>query len=205
MAGFGPAKVSSVPTAAQIMASAAQKPCACGSGSLYAQCCMPYHAAESAPPTPTAAVRSRFSCLCLKLPPDYLIKSTHPAHKEFVDAEQKGKFKAWSKALVEFANEYDLQELVFDDEPRDGAALASAKLEGDVAFVSFKVKMAKAGVGERTSEFLTEVSEFHLTGGKWLYRDAKVNSPFKAPPVQELAPTRQKFITTAKRGVPKGN
>jgi uncharacterized protein YchJ len=106
--------------------------------------------------------------------------------------------------------EFVFLDLVFDDESRDSAVTLGNSSEGDKATVSFKAKMARTDVGERTPEFLTETSEFvHVKdakGGRWLYRDAKVNSPFtKSMPVTEVANQRQKFITTAKRGVPRGN
>ena len=115
------------------------------------------------------------------------------------------------KALREFANEYNFLQLEFDDESRDGSVDVSTVPVGTQTTVSFKAKMSKAGVvlEDRTPEYLTEVSTFECVEGedgnkKWLYRDAKVNNPFKNIK-QEIVPQKQKFITTAKRGVPKGN
>lgn len=51
--------------------------CACGSQSLYAKCCQPYHAGEKAP-TPEALMRSRFTAFVLQLE-DYLLASWHPS------------------------------------------------------------------------------------------------------------------------------
>jgi len=98
------------------------------------------------------------------------------------------------KALREFANEYNFLHLEFDDESRDGSVDVSTVSAGTQTTVSFKAKMSKAGVGveDRTAEYLTEVSTFESVIGedgkkKWLYRDAKVNNPFKNVK-QEIVP-----------------
>ena len=208
-AGFGPPKIDS---AAKSLSEAKEKPCPCQSGKLYVQCCHKFHAGSaSSTPSATELVRSRFSALCLKIEPKYLIDTTHPRHKEYIGPEQESKTKTWMKALREFANEYNFLQLEFDDESRDGSVDVSTVPVGTQTTVSFKAKMSKAGVGveDRTHEYLTEVSTFECVEGedgnkKWLYRDAKVNNPFKNIK-QEIVPQKQKFITTAKRGVPKGN
>jgi len=150
-------------------------------------------------------VRSRFSALRYKLIP-YLVETTHPEHKEWVDPnEQASKYKAWLRGLKEFAAEYEFLDLVFDDEDRDSAsANLATSPDGTVATVSFVAKLQKSELGERTPESLVEKSDFLKTNGRWLYRDAVTNNPFKNRQA-ELSPKKTKFITTAKRGVPKGN
>lgn len=203
-AGFG-GKPAGSSDAKKVSEERAPLPCACLSGKVYSECCLPYHNGSKIPATPTATVRSRFSALAYKLEPSYLISTTHPEHKEFVDPEeQKSKAKQWERALKEFASEYEFIDLCFDDENRDGSVSIDNSPDGTRAKVFFNAKMIKAGLGERQSETLVETSEFLLTKGRWLYRDAVVNNPFKN--IQpEVAPKKQKFITTAKRGVPRGN
>ena len=199
-AGFGAAKAEKA--SAPVLAG---QPCPCTSGKLYEECCEPFHLGKALPPTPTATVRSRFCALAAKLDPDWLITTTHPENKEFADAdEQPGKRKTWVRNLKEFAMDYEFIELIFDDETRDSAATLENAAEGATATVAFSAKLAKAGVGERTPESLVEKSTFEKKDGKWLYRAGDVNNPFKNARV-DIAPKKQKFITTAKRGVPKGN
>jgi len=200
-AGFG-AKVEKPAVTAAVLGG---KPCPCSSEKNYEDCCEPFHLGKALPPTPTATVRSRFCALAAKLDPNWLMTTTHPANKEYADAEeQPGKRKTWVKNLKEFAMDYEFIELIFDDETRDSAATLENAAEGATATVSFSAKLAKAGVEERTPESLVEKSTFEKKDGKWLYKAGVVNNPFKN--VQGDAPKKQqKFITTAKRGVPKGN
>lgn len=206
-AGFGAPKEDTATQAAKMIEDAKGKQCPCHSGLSYDECCMPFHNGALIPATATKTVRSRFSALCLqaKYDPSWLIATTHPENKEFIDPERESQRKKWIKALREFANEYEFLDLEFDDEARDSAATISTSSEGTVATVGFKAKMAKATVGDRTPDYLTEMSTFELTGGRWLYKAGDIiTNPFKNVKA-DVPDKKQKFITTNKRGVPKGN
>jgi SEC-C motif-containing protein len=156
MAGFGAPKKDVRQQAVDPL-----RPCACGSGFNYGECCQPYHLGKAFAPNPVKAVRARFSALVYKILP-YMIATTHPSHKEYVAPEQKSKMKSWEKDLQTFADEYKFISIAFDDEDRD------SKPEGDIATVSFKAKLQREGY-DRPPETMEENSKFILTDGKWLY------------------------------------
>jgi uncharacterized protein YchJ len=196
-AGFGSKKdavsVSKVPDASA--------PCACGSGSSYGECCMPYHSGKDIPPNPVKVVRSRFSALVYKVVP-YLMATTHKSHKEYVEEEQKSKRKAWERDLRAFSEEYNFLSLEFDNEDADSKVSDDAT----TATVSFVAKLQRVGLGDRPAEEMRETSTFtrdKAGTGPWLYSSAIVKNPFKniTPDVKP----QQRAVKTLKKGVPKGN
>lgn len=64
------------------------KPCPCGSGKNYPQCCQPLHQGEAAR-TPEQLMRSRYSAYVLQLA-DYLLQTWHPDTRpeqlDFIDS-----------------------------------------------------------------------------------------------------------------------
>jgi uncharacterized protein YchJ len=194
-AGFGAKKDGSESKALDV-----KSPCACGSGSSYGDCCEQYHSGKAIPPTPIKVVRSRFSALAYKMI-QYVISTTHPSHKEFVDDEQKSKRKVWEKDLKAFADEYNFVSLVFDDETRDNNVAADATS----STVSFTAKLQRVSLGERPDETIKEVSTFKRDSptAPWLYADAIVKSSVKN--IQMKVTPQQRAVKTLLKGVPNGN
>ena len=175
-------------------------PCACGSGATYGDCCEHYHSGKAFPPTPIKVVRSRFSALAYKMT-QYMMATTHPSHKEYVDDEQKSKRKVWEKDLKAFAEEYNFLSLVFDDETRDNTVAADALS----STVSFTAKLQRVTLGERPNEEIKEVSTFKRDSptAPWLYADAIVKSSVKN--IQMQVKPQQRAVKTLLKGVPNGN
>ena len=194
-AGFGAKKVG-----AEVKALDLKSPCACGSGATYGDCCEQYHSGKAIPQTPTKVVRSRFSALAYKMT-QYMMSTTHPSHKEFVDEEQKSKRKVWEKDLKAFAEEYNFLSLVFDDEARDNNVAADATS----STVSFTAKLQRVTLGERPNEEIKEVSTFKRDSptAPWLYADAIVKSSVKN--IQMQVKPQQRAVKTLLKGVPNGN
>ena len=111
-AGFGQSSSSSKP---KTNIPSANDPCACTSGKTYGDCCKEYHDGTKIATHPVAVVRSRFSGLSYGLVP-YLMSTTHPSHKDYVEVEQTGKKKAWVKDLQSFCERYKFLSIAFDDE-----------------------------------------------------------------------------------------
>ena len=194
-AGFGAKK--DVP---MFIAPDVSSPCACGSGATYGDCCEQYHSGKVFPPTPVKVVRSRFSALAYKMT-QYMISTTHPAHKEFVAEEQKGKRKIWEKDLKAFSDEYNFLSITFDDEDRDDKVAPDATS----ATVSFTAKLQRVTLGERPNEDIKEVSTFKRSSptAPWLYADAIVKSSVKN--IQMKVIPQQRAVKTMAKGVPNGN
>mmetsp|Transcript_28994 Transcript_28994/g.27777 ORF Transcript_28994/g.27777 Transcript_28994/m.27777 type:complete len:245 (-) Transcript_28994:114-848(-) len=179
MAGFGAKKEVVVTTTRPADAAA---PCACGSGALYGECCQPFHTGKATPPNPVKMVRSRFSALVYKVIP-YMMLTTAPTHKEYVDIDQKSKRKTWEKDLKSFADEYNFVSLTFKNE--EGESIVAE--DADKSTVSFTAKMSRISL-DRPPEEMIETSTFvraPATGTDkdktrpWLYQDAVIKNPFK--------------------------
>jgi SEC-C motif-containing protein len=52
-------------------------PCPCGSGSVYGNCCGPYHRGDKYPESPLAVLRSRYTAFCWR-DIRYVVETTHP-------------------------------------------------------------------------------------------------------------------------------
>ena len=174
--------------------------CACGTGKTYGSCCQPYHIGTTVPLEPVDVVRARFSALpyCL---PDYLIKTTHPDNKEFVAEDRVSKRKQWIKSLRAFSEEYEFVELLFEsDTGTEAVPLPGGDGKTEITFVA---RLRKDGADR--AEDVTEKSVFVKdSSGAWLYLDADINNPFKN--VADVPLKRsQRMVSTAKRGVGRGN
>ena len=197
MAGFGTAQLKKSETN---KAPTLDSLCACGTGKSYRSCCQPYHTGAAVPPEPVDVVRSRFSALSYCLP-DYLLKTTHPKNTEFVAEDRVSKRKQWIKSLRAFSEEYEFVELLFESETGTQAVPVDGS-EGKVE-ISFVARLRKDGA-ERTED-VTEKSVFAKdASGAWLYLDAEINNPFKNVDVTPVK-KNQRMVTTAKRGVGRGN
>ena len=159
-AGFGAAKE----VAPKTLIPTSETPCICGSGLSYGDCCQPFHSGTAYPSDPVKMVRSRFSALAYRIIP-YVMITTHPDHKDFVDEEQKSKRKTWEKELLIFSKEYDFLTLKFDQEEID------RNPSSDIATVSFTAKLRKTE-SSRPAEDIKEVSTFLKVNDKWLYAGA---------------------------------
>jgi SEC-C motif domain protein len=198
MAGFGAsslkkAEMSKVPTDEGT-------PCACGSNKSYGACCKPFHDGQEVPPTPVDVVRSRFSALAYGLPL-YMIQTTHPKHPEYIGDDRISKRKTWVKSLRAFSEEYDFEELIFDD----GLEASALEISPDRMEIAFKARLKEKGA-ERTEEMVEKsIFERDTDSGMWLYRDAEITNPFKNKVDPTPVAKSQRMVTTAKRGVGGGN
>ena len=192
-AGFG--KTSEPVTKTKIPPS--DELCACKSGKAYGECCKPYHDGLVIATNPIAVIRSRFSGLSYAIV-DYIMKTTHPDHKDYCNEEQVSKMKKWVKDLNSFCERYKFLDLIFDDEN------AGLNPLSDEVIVSFTAKLQKIE-GDRPVEDLKEKSVFKKTKeGKWLYADAELKGDFRAVKGDTVKP-KQRAVTTVRKGVPKGN
>ena len=175
--------------------------CKCGSGKKYSDCCEQFHKSfATISPNPVQLVRSRFSALCYNIP-EYMMKTTHPKHKEYASEEQQSKLKSWIKSLNTFSAEYDFLELTFDNEQSD----SNPPIDSKEAYVSFTCKLKETSTNK--VEEMKEKSLFMKSeqSSVWLYRDAEVSNPFKNKKSEDVKPAQRKMITTFKKGVPRSN
>ena len=122
--------------------------CLCGSGTLYAECCGPYHDGTPAP-TPEALMRSRYAAFVLG-DIDYLLATWHPSTRP-----------------AELALDPKLHWLGLDVRRSRGG---SGDSEGEVEFVARCKLHGKAGR-------LHEVSRFVCEDGRWYYVDGEFPAP----------------------------
>lgn len=99
MAGFGAPK-KAPPTLEEVVRGFGNrlpkdfdKPCACGSGVAYANCCRPYHAGEARAETATRCLQARWSAFAYRLPL-YIMESTDQSNPDHM----KDRIK-WAKKL----------------------------------------------------------------------------------------------------------
>jgi SEC-C motif-containing protein len=74
------------------------KPCPCGSGRPYAECCEPYITGAKNPPTAEALMRSRYSAYA-EHAVDYIIDTCIKNGKDDIDYEQTRNWSEQSKWL----------------------------------------------------------------------------------------------------------
>ena len=93
------------------------KECYCCSGKTFSDCCQPFLAEKSKPPTAEALMRSRYSAYSTANI-NYLLRTTHPSTRKFHEAEsieQWAKSSLWQKLEIistEGGNERDKQGIV---------------------------------------------------------------------------------------------
>ena len=123
------------------------KPCPCGSGQGYAQCCGRYIEGAEVAPTAEALMRSRYSAYTL-LREDYLLATWHASTRP--------------PALG-----------LAQDDPTNWIALEVKRHEqqdADHATVKFVARYKVNGRAHR----LHEISRFARENGKWFYVDGEV-------------------------------
>jgi len=126
----------------------AVKPCPCGSGRNYEDCCGRYHARVEAAPNAEALMRSRYSAYVLGLE-DYLRDTWHPATRPAGLDLQVVPRPQWQGLSVK----------------------AQVPVDNDHATVEFVARYKLNGRAFR----LHEVSRFERVDGRWLYRDGEIN------------------------------
>jgi SEC-C motif-containing protein len=129
--------------------------CPCSSGAVYGQCCHPFHQGDL-PDTALQLMRSSYSAYALNLP-DYIIKTTHPDHKDFHKDRS-----AWRQKITRFSRSYRFERLEILD----------FKEMGEEATVTFTAHLFSEG---RDGSF-TERSEFTRVDQQWLYRQGAILS-----------------------------
>lgn len=127
------------------------KPCPCGSGSDYAQCCGPVISGQAPAQTAEALMRSRYSAY-VKGEIDYIEKSLAPEKRKRFDHEGAAQ---WSEAAQ-----------------WKGLTIHSAEGgEGDdVGFVDFTAAFEMQGELEEHRE----KSKFRREKGEWVYVDGEI-------------------------------
>ena len=84
--GFGPTP----PTFEEVVATfktrlgqdSTEEKCPCGSGSLYGDCCSPYHSGLKFPESPSNVLKTRYSAFYYRIIP-YIISTTHPVCRDY--------------------------------------------------------------------------------------------------------------------------
>ncbi len=122
------------------------KPCPCGTGRSYADCCRPFHEGAAAP-TAVELMRSRFSAFALRLP-EHLLRTWDPATRPAALDLDEG--TTWRRLQI-----VDSVHGGIDDS--DGV-------------VQFRASYRTAdGAG-----ILAERSRFRRQDGRWLYVDGEL-------------------------------
>ncbi|MEO1482355.1 MAG: YchJ family metal-binding protein [Myxococcota bacterium] len=132
------------------------KPCPCGSGRIYRECCGVYHGGEPAPDA-VALMRSRYSAYALGLS-DYIIGTTLPGGDSWHEDES-----GWKRGLRAFAREFFFA----------GVEILESQLGETRATVTFRAVLRK-GAADRS---FTERSEFVLVDGRWVYARGDTQDP----------------------------
>ena len=140
-----------------------KKPCPCGSGQSYGECCQPWHKDPVAIPTPEQLMRSRYTAFYflsrgeLRELSTYLVRTIHADHP---DAK--------------------LDPAVLAKQIREGCAglkymglnVTDGSIQGDRGSVTFQVKMFERG----KDRSFTEKSEFVRTVEGWKYLSGEAPS-----------------------------
>ncbi len=122
--------------------------CPCGSSLLYRFCCKPLHAGQKAK-TAEQLMRSRYCAYALGIG-DYIIKTTHPRHREYAQDRKK-----WSESISLFCKGTLFHGLTIHE---------SSENEKN-AFVIFTAYLSQNG----SDVTFTEKSLFEKIDGIWLY------------------------------------
>ncbi len=129
------------------------RPCPCGSGDKYEQCCGRFHQG-AAPENALQLMRSRYTAYVYDLP-DFLIKTTHPASPHYIENKS-----SWKKDLSEFTTSVTFHRLEILDF-RENGTMAT------VVFVTY--------FNQNNQEIAyTEQSFFEKTKGNWYYLRGKM-------------------------------
>ena len=128
-----------------------EQACFCGSGKLYHECCGPIINGTASARTPEELMRARYSAHCQRKY-DFLVTSTHPAHREDMTAEGIGEWAQhvqWTGLEVHSATP--------GETPGEG-------------FVSFTAHYSVRDIEQE----LREDAVFQQLDGQWYYVDGKV-------------------------------
>ncbi|CAG9465116.1 unnamed protein product [Pedinophyceae sp. YPF-701] len=152
------------------------KPCPCGSGQAYGECCQVYHNGKAAP-TAEALMRARYTAYAKKLA-DYIVDTTHPDNPAYEgsktpDGEHSSTLR---EDVIATSRIFDFEKLKVE-EVREGK-------DEDEAYVGFTVwgrvtgQKGQRAKGSKT-ETIQELSRwmaslqrrFVREDGKWWYID----------------------------------
>ena len=128
------------------------KPCPCGSGLAYSECCEPYISGSKNAPTAEALMRSRYSAY-VEHAIDYIVKTCADDEKDRIDVNQTKNWSERSKWL-------GLKVLATE---KGGAA----DTEGTVEFEAlYEI--------DGLSEVHHEKAKFKKQNGRWIYTEGDV-------------------------------
>ena len=133
------------------------RPCPCGSGAAYRDCCRRFHKGEE-PDDPETLVRSRFSAFALG-EGAYVARTAHPEHAQSRTPEEE---------LSRAPQRLRYQRLVIHE----------GRLDGDRALVLFTAGVFEKG---RDRSFV-ELSTFERVDGAWRYREGVTRPTGETPP-----------------------
>ncbi len=125
------------------------RPCPCGSGQTYDQCCAPWHNGQPAP-TPEALMRSRYSAYVLGLE-DYLLATWAPDTRP----------PSLDLATPPLPQWVGLEIL---------ARAGGTEGETETGTVHYRARYKLNGRAHR----LEEISRFRKTGERWVYVDGEI-------------------------------
>lgn len=135
-----------------------KKPCLCGSGQSYGECCAPHHKLAKEAPDAEVLMRSRYSAYALR-EVDYLwhtLHSTHPERRRGREAFRR----SWAGAAYRYMGlvvyDWDLVSDVIEAVEKPSKVLFLAKVFRQGKNVSFI----------ELSEFLFEEGGFRYTQGR---------------------------------------
>lgn len=123
------------------------KPCACGSGKLFSQCCSPFLSGKAFPKTVKQLMRSRYAAFALSGYGQYLLDTWHPESAPAVTAEDLGSVDSnWL-----------------------GLDILDSSQQGDCGTVEFCARFLDEDGKPKTHR---ENSRFVRIKGRWYYVDA---------------------------------
>jgi SEC-C motif-containing protein len=131
------------------MSQAPIRPCPCGSGALYSDCCQAYLAGKAFPATAEALMRSRYTAH-VRHNIDYVLQTTHPSTRGRVHASQ---VRTWAESVA-------WRRLDILDRQKG----KSMDEEGTVEFQAWYVD-------DEGLQCLRERSRFRKEGPMWFYVD----------------------------------
>lgn len=128
--------------------------CPCGSWEKYERCCEPLHQGE-APASALALMRSRYSAYALGLV-DYLIKTTHPKHKD-----SKTPIAKKRQRIQQFSESTDF----------NGLDILAVEEGEPISMVTFRAHLSRDGIDCS----FTEKSSFEKWQGRWCYVKGEIS------------------------------
>lgn len=132
--------------------------CPCHSSRLYGDCCQLYHELSDFDPFSDleSLVRARYSAYSMGKA-DFIARSTHPSHEEFVSEERKRERRAWLARIKDFSKNHEFLSLGF---PSDSPSLTITDSE---ALIRFEARLKRISDGSLFD--LSETSQFRPRPG----------------------------------------